>query len=254
MEPSLSKREASLIESLRTRHGRRDSEFSLCDGLRACSEVVSLRPDLLELVVVRDDFPLDSIALPRPPVILSGAEFDRLARTVHSQGILTVSRRPAPPAEDAPLRDPFALVLDRVRDPGNFGTILRTARAVGLHDVFLTKGSADAYSDKAVRSASGAQYALDIRTGGDLGEVAAHLRSLGIKNFWRTVPANGKNLFQTEGIFDRGAIVLGCESTGVAELEQSGELTIPMPGTAESLNVAQAATVILFEYVRRIVT
>ena len=152
---------------------------------------------------------------------------------------------------DAPMADPFALVLDRVGDPGNFGTILRTARAVGLHEVWLTRGTADPFSDKVVRSASGAQFALKIRYGGDLPELAADLRKLGVKTCYRTLPASGGNVFLEPDLFDRSAIILGCEATGVAELENSRGLNIPMPGDAESLNVAQAATVILFEYVRR---
>ena len=89
------------------------------------------------------------------------------------------------------MSDPFALVLDRVGDPGNFGPILRTARAVGLHEVWLTRGTADPFSDKVVRSASGAQFSLKIRYGGDLTELAADLRKLGVKTCYRTLPSSG---------------------------------------------------------------
>ena len=87
--------------------------------------------------------------------------------------------------------------------------------------------------------------------GDDLPELAADLRKLGVKTCYRTLPASGGNVFLEPDLFDRSAIILGCEATGVAELENSRGLNIPMPGDAESLNVAQAATVILFEYVRR---
>ncbi|MBR4717318.1 MAG: hypothetical protein IKP09_04580, partial [Lentisphaeria bacterium] len=96
-----------------------------------------------------------------------------------------------------------------------------------------------------------AQFSLKIRCGGDLTELAADLRKLGVKTCYRTLPASGGNVFLEPDLFDRSAIILGCEATGVAELENSRGLNIPMPGDAESLNVAQAATVILFEYVRR---
>ena len=249
----LTKRQASLIASLRSRHGRKDSGLCLCDGLRACSEVIALRPDLLDLIVIREDFRAE-IEYPIEPVILSAQEFDKLAQTVNSQGIITVSRRPEPIAPDAPLSDPFVLVLDQVRDPGNFGTIIRTARAAGLHEIVLTKGSADPFHDKVIRSASGAQFALGMRYFDDLESMAEILRARGIEKFYRTLPAGGDNLFRAEGVFQKSAIILGCESTGVSELEGSAGLNIPMPGTAESLNVAQAATIILFDYVRRITT
>ena len=250
---TLTKRQASLIASLRSRHGRKDSGLCLCDGLRACSEVIALRPDLLDLIVIREDFRAE-IEYPIEPVILSAQEFDKLAQTVNSQGIITVSRRPEPIAPDAPLSDPFVLVLDQVRDPGNFGTIIRTARAAGLHEIVLTKGSADPFHDKVIRSASGAQFALGMRYFDDLESMADILRAKGIEKFYRTLPAGGDNLFRAEGVFQKSAIILGCESTGVSELEGSAGLNIPMPGTAESLNVAQAATIILFDYVRRITT
>lgn len=250
---TLTKRQASLIASLRSRHGRKDSGLCLCDGLRACSEVIALRPDLLDLIVIREDFCAE-IGYPIEPVILPAQEFDKLAQTVNSQGIITVSRRPEPIAPDAPLSDPFVLVLDQVRDPGNFGTIIRTARAAGLHEIVLTKGSADPFHDKVIRSASGAQFALGMRYFDDLESMAEILRAKGIEKFYRTLPAGGDNLFRAEGVFQKSAIILGCESTGVSELEGSAGLNIPMPGTAESLNVAQAATIILFDYVRRITT
>lgn len=250
---TLTKRQASLIASLRSRHGRKDSGLCLCDGLRACSEVIALRPDLLDLIVIREDFHAE-IEYPIEPVILPSQEFDKLAQTVNSQGIITVSRRPEPIAPDAPLSDPFVLVLDQVRDPGNFGTIIRTARAAGLHEIVLTKGSADPFHDKVIRSASGAQFALGMRYFDDLESMADILRAKGIEKFYRTLPAGGDNLFRAEGVFQKSAIILGCESTGVSELAGSAGLNIPMPGTAESLNVAQAATIILFDYVRRITT
>ena len=250
---TLTKRQASLIASLRSRHGRKDSGLCLCDGLRACSEVIALRPDLLDLIVIREDFRAE-IEYPIEPVILPAQEFDKLAQTVNSQGIITVSRRPEPITPDAPLSDPFVLVLDQVRDPGNFGTIIRTARAAGLHEIVLTKGSADPFHDKVIRSASGAQFALGMRYFDDLDSMANVLRAKGIEKFYRTLPAGGDNLFRAEGVFQKSAIILGCESTGVSELEGSAGLNIPMPGTAESLNVAQAATIILFDYVRRITT
>ncbi|MBE6407975.1 MAG: RNA methyltransferase [Lentisphaerae bacterium] len=250
---TLTKRQASLIAALRSRHGRKDSGLCLCDGLRACSEVIALRPDLLDLIVIREDFQAE-IQYPVDPVILPAQDFDKLTQTVNSQGIITVSRRPDPIAPDAPLSDPFVLVLDQVRDPGNFGTIIRTARAAGLHEIVLTKGSADPFHDKVIRSASGAQFALGMRYFENLESMAETLRKQGIKTFYRTLPAGGDNLFRATDVFKNSAIILGCESTGVSELEGAAGLNIPMPGTAESLNVAQAATIILFDYVRRITT
>ena len=85
-------------------------------------------------VILREGFEGD-FDFPVQPDLLSAAEFDRIRNTVHSQGILLLVKRPGNPAEDEPVQTPFVLLLDRISDPGNFGTIVRTARAVGLSEI-----------------------------------------------------------------------------------------------------------------------
>lgn len=247
---ALTKRRESLIRSLAVRHGRKGSGYCLCDGPRASGEILKLRPDLVEQVILREGFECD-FDFPLPPDLLPAAEFDRIRNTVHSQGILLLVKRPEEVPEDEPARTPFVLLLDRIADPGNFGTIVRTARAVGLSEIWLTDGTADAYSDKSIRSASGAQFALRIRRHGSLEHTLQLLKKQGFGRVYRTAPAAGANVFRENSLFDRSVIVLGNEGGGVGAIADSVDLNIPMPGDAESLNVAQAATVILFEYVRR---
>ena len=247
----LTKRQEALIRTLSSRHGRRGSEFCICDGLRSSREILHLRPDLVEILILRDGVgtPEES---PVEPVILSGPEFERVSRTVvNSQGIIVVARRPEMLPPEAPVSGPFALLLDRVGDPGNVGTILRTARAAGLREVWMTRGCADPYSDKVVRSASGAQFALAVREYGALEEVVALLRARGIRRVFRTAPGGGRSVFTEQELFTDSVVVLGSEGAGAGEIPGAVNVLIPMPGDAESLNVAQAATVILFEHVRR---
>lgn len=250
---SLTKRQESLLRALSSRHGRKKSEYCFCDGLRSGSEILSLRPDLVELVILREGSAFD-LEYPCEPLILSEKEFAKHADTVNSQGIIVIAKRPPPVPLDKPLRAPFALLLDRIGDPGNFGTIIRTARAAGLSEIWITRGTVDPFSDKTLRSASAAQFAVDIRFGESLQELSAALKQLGISRFYRTLPAGGENVFTSKHLFEQSAIILGAEANGAGELENSIPLNIPMPGTAESLNVAQAATIILFEYVRRTLT
>ncbi len=247
----LSKRQESLIRSLSSRHGRRKSGLCLCEGVRCCQEAISLRKDLVELVVLREGFEGRLPAYDAETVCAPAAAFDSLAGTVSSQGVILLMRRPEPPAAFSPLSDPFVFVLDRVSDPGNFGTIVRTARAAGLKELWHTKGSADPFSEKCVRSASAAQFAVGLREFESLGELAGALRTLGVSMAYRTVPTGGLSLYEVPELFSKTAIVMGSEAFGAAEMPGSADLSIPMPGGAESLNVAQAATVILFEHVRR---
>ena len=211
---------------------------------------MKLRPDLVEQVLLREDFDC-KLTFPVEPDVLPVSEFDRIRNTVHSQGILLVVRRPEEIAETEEVQCPFVFLLDRISDPGNFGTMVRTARAVGLKEIWLTEGTVDPFSDKCIRSASGAQFALRIRRHGPLERTLMLLKRHGYERVYRTSPAAGADVFREAGLFDRSVIVLGNEGLGVGEIAGSTDLNIPMPGDAESLNVAQAATVILFEYVRR---
>ena len=246
----LSRKSEVLIRSLSTRHGRKNSDLCLCDGPRASSEILKLRPDLIQSIYLREgsEFALD---YPAEPVRLPPAEFDRICNTVHSQGILLVLKRPEMIPVQKKIVSPFIFLLDRVADPGNFGTMVRTARAVGLPEVFLTSGCVDPYSDKSIRSASGAQFALQIRPCGSLQEALEAFAQQGYTRIYRTAPAEGSDVFHEKDLFQKTVIILGTEGSGVLALTGAIDLNIPMPGDAESLNVAQAATVILFEYVRR---
>ncbi len=250
MNNTLSKRQESLLRAMTTRHGRRNSEFCLIEGLRCMKELVHLCPERMELCVLRED-----VSFPEAPedrsVVLSEREFDRIAPTVHSQGILALALPPPYIPLNCPRKDSYSLVLDRVADPGNFGTIIRTARAVGLKEIWMVKGGVDPFGDKTIRSASSAQFALDLRMADSPEELVTALKALGVKRFFRTEPAGGHSVFTQPELFSDSAIVLGNEANGAAPIEGSLPLNIPMPGSAESLNVAQAATVILFESVRR---
>jgi TrmH family RNA methyltransferase len=248
---ALSKRQEALIRSLSARHGRRGSELCLCEGLRCCQEALGLRPELVELLVTREGF---SGALPEisaERACVPERQFDALCGTVSSQGVIALLRKPEAPAAETPLQDPFAFVLDRVSDPGNFGTILRTARAAGLKEIWYAKGSADPYAEKTVRSASASQFALALRQFESLAELGETLARHGVRKFFRTTPAGGAPLYAVEGLFERSAIIMGGEAFGAGPMAGAQDVSIPMPGGAESLNVAQASTIILFEHVRR---
>lgn len=247
----LSRRQESLIRSLAGRHGRRGSELCLCEGLRCCGEALSLRPDLLGLLVLREGFDGILPKIDAEPAIIPDAQFDSLCGTVTSQGVIALMRKPEPPVLDAPMADPFAFVLDRVSDPGNFGTILRTARASGLKEIWYAKGSTDPFAEKTIRSASASQFALGLRQFDSLAELPVLLGALGVKRIFRTTPSGGAPIYSVDGLFERSAIIMGGEAFGAGALEASQDVSIPMPGGAESLNVAQASTIILFEHVRR---
>ncbi len=248
----LTRKNESLLRSLRTRHGRRKSGCCLCEGVRATGELFLRRPELVRFTVATERGAAAMGNIPGELCIVGEEKFEEFSATVNSQGVLAVASVPPEPGDDRPPRDPFLLALDRLGDPGNFGTICRTLRSTGLSELWYTRGSVDPYGDKAVRSALGAQFALLLRSFENLEALRERAVYFGYPKVYLTDPHAGEDCFRCSGLFDRSVVVIGAEADGVSALNGAARVTIPMPGNYESLNAAQAATVFLFEYVRRI--
>jgi TrmH family RNA methyltransferase len=155
---------------------------------------------------------------------------------------------PRPEAEAAHAGD-CLLLLEDIQDPGNLGTILRSAAAAGVNQVFLSAGCVDVYSPKVLRSAMGAHFSLAIHEQAALLEVLAGFDGVRLV----TSLAGDRSLY-AQDLSGAVAFVFGNEGAGVsAALHQAADarVRIPMPGKAESLNVAMAATLCLFERVRQ---
>jgi TrmH family RNA methyltransferase len=245
---NLSQKQKSLIRSLYTRHGRKKKALCICEGVRCCEELIKTSPELVEFVIKRQSLQVD-FEINCNSYIIPDNEFEKLAATVNSQGILCVAN--IPDAENKKPVDDFILVLDKVGDPGNFGTILRTAKAAGLTEVWYTAGSVDPYNDKTIRSAMAAQFSMRLKCFNDLQSLSEEAVKYGYKNFYLTDPHQGSNLFTEGELYNKSLLIIGSEAHGVSQLENSRRVTIPMPGKFESLNAAQAATIFIFEYVRR---
>jgi len=240
---------------LQSRHGRKKSPFCLCEGVRCCGELLnSPAASSVTLAVISEklrcgfEFP-ESCDV----VQVSDDKLQKLSGTVTSQGILLLLRRPSVRPEDFPApADPFIIAVDQLGDPGNFGTILRTARAAGLREFWFTAGSADAYAPKVIRSSLAAQFSMQLREFADLDELRQFAERCNYKNFFLTDPHCGESCFECEALFDRSVVVIGSEAHGIESSAAGSRVTIPMPGNFESLNAAQAATIVLFEHVRRL--
>jgi len=177
----------------------------------------------------------------------------RLSDTDTPQGILAVVRKKACELNDFNQRNAgLLLVLDEVRDPGNLGTIIRTADAAGIAGIILLEGCTDIFAPKAVRSAMGSLFHLPIRNEQNKKEFISWCRENNW-SLWSSSLEGGQSIYSEE-LAKRTAIIIGNEAEGVsAELLSASEkrVYIPMPGKAESLNAAIAAGIILFECVRR---
>ena len=146
---------------------------------------------------------------------------------------------------------PLVLILDGLQDPGNLGTILRSAEAFGADGVLCLPGTVSAWNPKAVRASAGSVFRLPLLAV-SAQECFARLPEAGVKIFTTTVRgAQPADLVDLAGPV---ALLIGNESNGVSDhlaVQASGRLTIPCPGPVESLNAAVAASVLLYEASRQ---
>lgn len=147
---------------------------------------------------------------------------------------------------------PCYVVLDRIQDPGNLGTILRTADAAGMAGLILLEGTTDIYSPKVVRAAMGSLFHLPVVSGVTEEAFLSFARESGLCLYATALDAKARP-YDAADFTGPTAIVFGNEGQGVSEplLASSETLYIPMYGGAESLNVAVSTAIVLYEAVRQ---
>ena len=167
--------------------------------------------------------------------------FAELTPVASSTGILALVKTPniAPPIEVK-----FALMLEDIQDPGNLGSMLRTALGAGVNAVYLSKGCTDAWSPKALRGGQGAQFYLPMIEGVDIVDA---LRNFAGNTYATTM--HGASLY-AQDLTQPAAFVIGNEGAGLSAkvlAAASHQVSIPMHAQLESLNAAAAAAICLFE-------
>jgi TrmH family RNA methyltransferase len=183
-----------------------------------------------------------------------------LADAETPQGVVGVARRPVADLATVVARANLLVVLEAVADPGNAGTIIRTADAAGADGVVLTAGSVDPTNGKAVRASAGSLFHLPIVDGVDAAEVVAACRRAGLRLVAAT--PHGANSYADLWYTEATAIVFGNEAHGLSDdMATQADATVSVPmtrsarlgyrGHAESLNLATTAAVVLFEIVRQ---
>lgn len=169
-----------------------------------------------------------------------------ISDTQTPQGLVGVFKLPAPPLPRKPRR---VLILDRVRDPGNAGTILRTAAAAGVDVVIFGPGSVDPYNPKCLRSGMGAHFRVPVAEA-DWEQIGGYCEPLRVY----VTAGDGDTTYDAVDWSQGWTVVIGAEADGVGEDAEEiadARITIPMAAATESLNAAVAAGVILFEAARQ---
>lgn len=241
--------------------GRREAGRFLAEGAQAISQALR-RPGVVhEIFATAQALERYAELLDHVPAGMVAEISERAAagmsETVHPQGLVAVCRAVHVNLADALGRQPrLVVVLVEANDPGNAGTILRTADAAGAEAVLFAGGTVDIYNGKLVRATAGSLFHLDVVTGLDPATVIQDCSSAGML----TAATTGAGSTGLDELIDNGELarptawIFGNEARGLAaELVELAEVSVRLPiyGAAESLNVAAAAAVCLYSSARQ---
>ena len=252
-----------LLRKLSTRKGRREEGLFAAEGINLVCEMIDAG-QMIEFIMISEDF--DAGKDERHSMVhdhLTGEDFtayklsrnlfDKLTDAEHGVDILAVCRMEQHGLELIDQLDDSSCVLvcDRVQDPGNIGTMIRTAVAAGYGAVVMMPGTVDVYSPKVLRSTAGMVFAIPIAYAKDEDELFDAMKRSG-RRVVVTDPAGGRAYYE-ENLSDGIALVIGNEGAGVSDsIKKRADVrvTLPMKGSIESLNAAVAAAVLMYEAIR----
>ena len=233
---------------------RDEENVFVVEGLRMFAEVPKNR---VEKVYISESLynrkKLDLNLQEFPLEILSDQVFGHVSDTKTPQGILCVVKREKYDIEELlQVKNPHFIVLDNLQDPGNMGTIVRTAEAAGVDAVFMSRDCVDIYNPKTIRSTMGSIYRMPFIYIEDILKLLDNFRSKGVKSY--AAHLDGEKIYDQEDYASGVAILIGNEGNGLRdEVAEKADILvkIPMQGRVESLNAAIAASVLMFEVFRQ---
>jgi TrmH family RNA methyltransferase len=241
-------RTLKLIRSLRSRKTRESERAFVVEGVRAIED--GLRAGgVARTILLREDAswtPPPGVNVPIKRV--AAALFDDLAETVTPQPLLAIFD--LPDLAFPKLEDPLILIADGVRDPGNLGTLIRSAAGAGAAAVLLTAGTVDPYNGKAARAGMGAHFRVPIAT---LDEQVREWLSTHCERFV-LASSDAEDLYSEFDLAGAVAIIVGSEADGPTEAGvalATSQVRIQLANEVESLNASVAGSILLFEAARQ---
>ncbi len=234
------------IRALRDRKARLETNAFLVEGDKMVREALASSFPVQTLLLQQDRdlpewFPADPPILRLPPHVFAAISDARTPQGVAA----VVGIRPLPAS------GPRLIALDAVQDPGNVGTILRTADAAGFTGALLGPGCADVFSPKTLRATMGSVFRVGLSFPSSLPAALAGLRARGFSVL--SSQLDGDPFYQRAGVAPSFVLVIGNEGNGVSaavSAEATHRLRLPMRGGAESLNAAVAAAVMMYDLTR----
>lgn len=243
-----------LLQLQRKSKARNEEQIFLVEGLRMFLEVPAERVQKVYISETLYNKKEQELNLDRFSVeILSDTVFQYVADTKTPQGILCIVQQKKYDIDELlKLKNPHFIVLDNLQDPGNLGTIVRTAEGAGVNAVFLSRESVDIYNPKTIRSTMGSIYRMPVIYVDDLLELLSLFKQKGIKSY--AAHLDGEKAYDKENYQSGTAILVGNEGNGLRDEVASLAdvwVQIPMQGQVESLNAAIAASILMFEVYRQ---
>lgn len=241
-------------KKLKERKGRNKSSKYIIEGFRLVQEAFKAGVNIEYIFIGKsEEYKLnDYLEEYRDKTKIYGLEdnlLKELCSTEKPQGIVAVMKMQE---MDLALEGEFYILCDKVQDPGNLGTIIRTAHAAGVDGIILTKGTVDVYNEKTIRSTMGSLFYVPIVYDDDNLTIVKKLKDKGF-SLLATSLEGDKDFFH-EDLSGKMIISVGNEGNGVSDEVYSlsdKKVKIPMPGGAESLNVAIASSIVIYEKVRQ---
>ena len=245
------------IRKLKDKKYRDESNEYVVEGVKLVEEAVKENAKIKQIIVCEDttrtyEIPTHiMLEIARYECIsVSNKIFNIITQVTNPQGIMAIIEKNAQDAQIDYSQD-IIVVLDDVQDPGNLGTILRTVDSIGLNQIIVSKGTADAFNSKVVRSTMGAIFRIKIIEVENLAQEIKEMRKHHLKLMVTSLQTKN-SIYDID--FNKKIIVIGNEANGVSkEIQDMADekAKIPMLGRTESLNASVAAGVVMYEYVRQ---
>ncbi len=248
------------VKSLKQKKNREEKGRFFIEGLRFVSEALE-ESWQIETIILSDSFCLNESNKQLISLIsdrkfncytVTDKIFGELSETSTPQGILAVMQTKMFEISDIIKAGSFMVILDSIQDPGNLGTIIRTADAAGAGGILMSKGCVELFNPKVLRSTMGSVFHLPIVVDCDLSESIQTLKEYGIKAY--AAHLSGELSYFECNLRENCAIIVGNEANGISDdVANIADVLvkIPMPGKAESLNASVAAGILMYEAVRQ---
>ena len=237
---ALTRNEIKFIKSLQEKKVREQERLFVVEGVKLVEELLLQDKMEVETLYATPEF-VPTASKNLNLVTISESDLERISGLINPNRVLALVRFPKPKSEKN------VLVLDEIKDPGNLGTILRTADWFGINTVIASENCVDLYNPKVIQASMGAVYRINY-VQDSLQKVLPDLKKSGFKLVGAAM--QGKDLY-TYSYPEKLALVMGSESHGISEKTNAlldETLTIPKFGETESLNVGVAAAIILSHF------